>query len=59
MAELTFCSVWPVAPVTAVVITGDGAGPIVVVGTTGDAGHAAVQHTRNMAPRWRTVTWSW
>jgi pimeloyl-ACP methyl ester carboxylesterase len=36
MAELTFCSVWPVPAVPAFTVTGKGAGPIVVVGTTGD-----------------------
>ncbi len=36
MAELTFCAVWPVPPVPAFTVTGKGAGPIVVVGTTGD-----------------------
>ena len=48
LAELTFCSVWPIEPVTPVVITGDGAGPILVVGTTGDAA-TPLQSTRNMA----------
>jgi pimeloyl-ACP methyl ester carboxylesterase len=36
MAELTFCAVWPVPQVAPFTITGKGAGPIVVVGTTGD-----------------------
>ena len=31
------CSLWPVPPVTSFTVTGKGAGPIVVVGTTGDA----------------------
>jgi pimeloyl-ACP methyl ester carboxylesterase len=48
MAELTFCSVWPVPPVSPVVITGAGAGPILVVGTTGDAA-TPLSSTRNMA----------
>ena len=48
MAELTFCSVWPVPAAPAVTITGAGAGPIVVVGTTGDPA-TPLQSTRNMA----------
>ncbi len=48
MAELTFCSVWPVPTVGQVVITGKGAGPILVVGTTGDAA-TPLESTRNMA----------
>jgi hypothetical protein len=48
MAELTFCSVWPVPPATPVIITGKGAGPIVVVGTTGDPA-TPLSGTRNMA----------
>lgn len=48
MAELAFCSVWPIDPVDPVVVTGRGAGPIVVVGTTGDAA-TPLQSTRNMA----------
>lgn len=48
MAELTFCSVWPVDPVAPVTITGKGAGPIVVVGTTGDPA-TPLSSTRNMA----------
>ena len=48
MAELTFCSVWPVPPVAIVDITGRGAGPILVVGTTGDPA-TPLQSTRNMA----------
>lgn len=31
------CSLWPVEPVTSFTVTGAGAGPIVVIGTTGDA----------------------
>ncbi|MFM8901989.1 MAG: alpha/beta hydrolase [Actinomycetota bacterium] len=31
------CALWPVKPVERIVITGKGAGPIIVVGTTGDA----------------------
>jgi pimeloyl-ACP methyl ester carboxylesterase len=48
MAELTFCSVWVVPRADAVTITGDGAGPILVVGTTGDPA-TPLQSTRNMA----------
>ena len=48
MAELTFCSVWPVPAAPAVTITGRGAGPIVVVGTTGDPA-TPLESTRNMA----------
>jgi pimeloyl-ACP methyl ester carboxylesterase len=48
LAELTFCSVWPVPPVTPVAITGAGAGPILVVGTTGDA-ITPLASTRKMA----------
>ncbi|HAP76342.1 MAG TPA: proteinase, partial [Acidimicrobiaceae bacterium] len=48
MLELTICSVWPVEPVTPVVVTGAGAGQIVVMGTTGDAA-TPLQSTRNMA----------
>ena len=48
MAELTFCSVWPVPSPGPVVIAGKGAGPILVVGTTGDAA-TPLQSTRNMA----------
>lgn len=48
MAELTFCSMWP-APAAAIVnITGRNAGPIVVVGTTGDPA-TPLESTRNMA----------
>ena len=48
MAELTFCSVWPVPPAPTLAITGEGAGPIMVVGTTGDPA-TPLQSTRNMA----------
>ncbi|MEI7547222.1 MAG: alpha/beta hydrolase [Actinomycetota bacterium] len=48
MAELTFCSVWPIKPHGRVRITGKGAGPILVVGTTGDAA-TPLQSTRHMA----------
>ena len=48
MAELTFCSVWPIDPATPLTITGKGAGPIVVVGTTGDPA-TPLAGTRNMA----------
>ena len=48
MAELTFCSVWPVPAATIVDITGRGAGPILVVGTTGDPA-TPLESTRNMA----------
>ncbi|MFM2076806.1 MAG: hypothetical protein RJA49_696, partial [Actinomycetota bacterium] len=36
LAELTFCAVWPEPAAPPVTITGKGAGPVVVVGTTGD-----------------------
>jgi pimeloyl-ACP methyl ester carboxylesterase len=36
LAELVYCSEWPVTTTDHVVITGNGAGPILVVGTTGD-----------------------
>ncbi|MEQ1698569.1 MAG: alpha/beta hydrolase [Ilumatobacteraceae bacterium] len=48
LAELTFCAVWPEPPVTPVTITGEGAGPVLVVGTTGDAA-TPLESTRNMA----------
>ncbi len=48
MAELTFCSVWPVKSPGSIRITGNGAGPIVVVGTTGDPA-TPLQSSRNMA----------
>lgn len=42
------CALWPVAPVERVVITGAGAGAIVVIGTTGDAA-TPLESTRAMA----------
>lgn len=48
LAELLFCAVWPVPPAPPIEITGAGAGPIVVMGTTGDAA-TPLQSTRNMA----------
>jgi pimeloyl-ACP methyl ester carboxylesterase len=48
LAELLFCAVWPVPPAPPIAITGAGAGPIVVMGTTGDAA-TPLQSTRNMA----------
>jgi pimeloyl-ACP methyl ester carboxylesterase len=36
MAELTFCSRWPVGPAAPLTLTAKGAGPVVVIGTTGD-----------------------
>ena len=48
MAELLFCSVWPVPAAPPITITGAGAGPIVVMGTTGDPA-TPLQATRNMA----------
>ena len=48
MAELTFCSVWPVPQAPAITITGKDAGPILVMGTTGDPA-TPLQSTRNMA----------
>ena len=48
MLELTICSVWPQPPAPPLTITGAGAGPIVVVGTTGDPA-TPLQSTRNMA----------
>lgn len=42
------CVLWPVDAVTRVAITGKGAGPIVVVGTTGDAA-TPLSSSRNMA----------
>jgi len=48
MAELLFCSVWPVPAAPPITITGAGAGPIVVMGTTGDPA-TPLQSTRNMA----------
>ncbi|HEY5875319.1 MAG TPA: alpha/beta hydrolase, partial [Ilumatobacteraceae bacterium] len=43
-----FCETWPVAPAGSVEITGAGAGPIVVVGTTGDAA-TPLESSRAMA----------
>jgi pimeloyl-ACP methyl ester carboxylesterase len=48
MGDLTLCSVWPVPPDTPVTITGKGAGPILVVGTTGDPA-TPLLGTRSMA----------
>jgi len=48
LAELLFCAVWPVAPAAPITITGAGAGPIMVMGTTGDAA-TPLESTRNMA----------
>ena len=48
MAELLFCSVWPVPAAAPIEITGAGAGQIVVMGTTGDPA-TPLQSTRNMA----------
>lgn len=48
MAELTFCSVWPVPAAAIVTITGRDAGPILVVGTTGDPA-TPLEGTRKMA----------
>jgi pimeloyl-ACP methyl ester carboxylesterase len=48
LAELTFCSVWPQPPAPPMNITGKGAGPIVVVGTTGDPA-TPLASTRHMA----------
>ncbi len=48
MAELLFCSVWPVPAAPPIEITAAGAGPIVVMGTTGDPA-TPLQSTRNMA----------
>ena len=42
------CSLWPVPPVSPFTVTGKGAGPIVVVGTTGDAA-TPLSSTRRMA----------
>jgi pimeloyl-ACP methyl ester carboxylesterase len=42
------CVLWPVEAVTRITITGKGAGPIVVVGTTGDAA-TPLSSSRNMA----------
>lgn len=48
IAELLFCAVWPVPPAPPIVITGAGAGQILVMGTTGDAA-TPLASTRNMA----------
>jgi pimeloyl-ACP methyl ester carboxylesterase len=48
LAELAFCSVWPVPPAASVTITGAGAGQILVMGTTGDA-ITPLESTRHMA----------
>lgn len=48
MAELLFCAVWPVPPAAPITITGAGAGPILVMGTTGDPA-TPLSSTRNMA----------
>lgn len=48
LAELTFCSVWPYPPAPPIAITGAGAGPMLVVGTTGDAA-TPLASTRAMA----------
>jgi pimeloyl-ACP methyl ester carboxylesterase len=42
------CALWPVPPVQKVKATGNGAGPIVVIGTTGDAA-TPIDSTRAMA----------
>jgi pimeloyl-ACP methyl ester carboxylesterase len=42
------CVLWPVEAVTRIAITGMGAGPIVVIGTTGDAA-TPLSSSRNMA----------
>jgi pimeloyl-ACP methyl ester carboxylesterase len=42
------CALWPVRQADKVTITGKGAGPIVVIGTTGDAA-TPLESTRNMA----------
>jgi pimeloyl-ACP methyl ester carboxylesterase len=44
------CALWPVPPAPRVEITGKGAGPIVVVGTTGDAA-TPLESTRKMAKK--------
>jgi len=48
LAELTFCSVWPEPAAPTITITGNGAGPILVVGTTGDPA-TPLESTRHMA----------
>jgi pimeloyl-ACP methyl ester carboxylesterase len=42
------CALWPVKPAEKVVISGKGAGPIIVIGTTGDAA-TPLSSTRKMA----------
>jgi hypothetical protein len=42
------CALWPVRQADKVTITGKGAGPIVVIGTTGDAA-TPLESTRKMA----------
>ncbi len=42
------CALWPVEPATKVDVTGNGAGPIVVIGTTGDPA-TPLASTRKMA----------
>ena len=42
------CALWPVSPVQRLEITGKGAGPIVVIGTTGDAA-TPIESSRNAA----------
>ena len=42
------CALWPVKPATKVDVTGKGAGPIIVVGTTGDPA-TPLESTRKMA----------
>ncbi|MFZ9274426.1 MAG: alpha/beta hydrolase [Ilumatobacteraceae bacterium] len=44
------CALWPIPPAPRVEITGKGAGPIVVVGTTGDAA-TPLESTRKMAKK--------
>ncbi|MEN9645029.1 MAG: hypothetical protein RL238_1698 [Actinomycetota bacterium] len=48
LGELTICSVWPEPPAPPVAITGAGAGPILVMGTTGDPA-TPLDGTRRMA----------
>ena len=48
LLELTICSVWLVGPAGTVAITGAGAGPILVMGTTGDSA-TPLEGTRRMA----------
>lgn len=48
LAELTFCSVWPQPPAPPMNITAEGAGPVLVVGTTGDPA-TPLGSTRRMA----------